>query len=185
MKIAAVVLAAGAGTRLGGIAKALLPRGDRSFLQCILETAHANDAIVVVGPPFGEAVAAHARGLGARVVVNPEPSRGMATSINAGFAAVGDADAAWLWPVDHPDVRVSTLAALRTALGTCAVARPVYGGRGGHPPLVARVLFPALATCTNAREVIAAADRVDVEVDDLGTIADVDDRADLASGSVR
>ena len=174
MKVGAVIVAAGAGTRMGGVAKALLRRGERTFLQCIVDTAAADDVVVVVGPPFGEAVAAHARELGARVVVNAEPGRGMGSSIALGFGALGAVDAAWLWPVDHPDVTAATLVALRGALGSHEVAQPRHRGRGGHPPLVAARLFAALAECTNARDVIGAADVVRVEVDDPGTVEDVD-----------
>ena len=173
MKTVCVVLAAGAGTRMGGVAKALLRRGDRTFLQCIVETALANEVVVVVGPPYGDAVAAHARELGARVAVNEDPSRGMSSSINLGFANL-DSDAAWLWPVDHPDVRASTLHALIAEVGAREIARPVCDGRGGHPPLIRRAVFDRLARCENARDVINAADVVNVEVDDRGTIEDVD-----------
>jgi molybdenum cofactor cytidylyltransferase len=173
MKITCVVLAAGAGTRMGGVAKALLRRGEQTFLQRILETALADDVVVVVGPPYGDAVAAHARELGARVVVNADPSRGMSSSINLGFANL-DADAAWLWPVDHPDVDGSTLRALVAAIGAHDIARPSCDGRGGHPPLIKRAVFAQLVTCENAREVINAADVINVEVEDRGTIEDVD-----------
>src|SRR5438045_940381 len=123
---------------MGGVAKALLRRGDLTFLARIVATAGV-EAVVVVGPPFADAVAAHARELGAHVVINPDPDRGMSSSINAGFAALGpDVDAAWLWPVDHPDVASATLRLLVDALGDHAVARPVCDGRGGHPPLVRR-----------------------------------------------
>jgi CTP:molybdopterin cytidylyltransferase MocA len=191
---AAVVLAAGAGRRLGGVAKALLrgtsdfgPRtSDQTFLASIVEHARAvgtEQVIVVVGPPHGEAVAAHATGLGARVVVNPAPERGMASSIALGFAALGAGEAAWLWPVDHPAVAVATLRALVAALGVHDAARPVVAGRGGHPPLVARALWPRLAGCADlaggARAVLGAADVIDVPVDDAGCIRDVDTRADL------
>src|SRR5689334_21438271 len=93
MRIGAVILAAGAGTRMGGVAKALLRRGERTFLETIVAFARdaavdAGDVVVVVGPPFGDAVAAHARELGARVVVNDDPTRGMSSSINVGFAAL-------------------------------------------------------------------------------------------------
>lgn len=174
MTDAVVVLAAGAGKRMGGVAKALLRRGERTFLASILETARAQTAIVVVGPPFGDAVAAHARALGATVVLNADPARGMSSSINLGFAALAGVETAWLWPVDHPDVTRATLDALATALGTHAVARPVCAGRGGHPPLVRRALFAELARCAIARDVINAADRIDVAVEDRGTIEDVD-----------
>ena len=81
MKLGAVILAAGAGTRLGGVAKALIAARDgRSFLSCVLDVARdvgVADALVVVGPPHEQLVAAHAHELGARTVRNPEPERGM------------------------------------------------------------------------------------------------------------
>jgi CTP:molybdopterin cytidylyltransferase MocA len=189
MKVGAVILAAGAGMRLGGVAKALLAAKDgRSFLSCIIETARdvgLADAVVVVGPPHDVLVAAHARELGARVVRNAEPERGMASSISIGFTALGESecDAAWLWPVDHPDVSAATLRALLAALGGHDAARPVMSGHGGHPPLIARALFARLADCADldggARTVLAAARTIDVTVDDTGCVRDVDTAADL------
>ena len=190
--IAAVILAAGEGRRLGGVAKALLPHPAGSYLAAIAATARAVglvDAVVVVGPPFGDEVAAHARQLGLRVRVNPAPARGMASSVALGFAAIagGPAAAAWLWPVDHPAVRAATLrrliAALEDAAGAGAeVARPCHRGRGGHPPLIVRALWPALAACAGradgARGVLRAARVAAVEVDDPGVIHDVDTPAD-------
>jgi CTP:molybdopterin cytidylyltransferase MocA len=80
--------------------------------------------------------------------------------------------------VDHPDVSAATLRALVAALGDREVARPVVAGRGGHPPLVARAVWPRLVGAANApggaRPVLAAADRVDVALDDAGCIVDVD-----------
>jgi len=180
-----VVLAAGAGTRLGGVAKALLVYDGATFLARILGTVRelAGDAIVVVGPPFGEEVARHARELGAQVVINPEPMRGMASSIALGFAALreGAGDAGWLWPVDLPAVTAATLRTLIAAIGSHAAARPTYQGRGGHPPLVARSLWGELAGCaqSSARVVLAAADTVDVAVDDPGSVRDIDTLVEL------
>ena len=178
---AAVVLAAGAGTRLGGVAKALLRSNDRTFLEHIVDRARGDDPIiVVVGPPFGDAVAEHARSLGAQIVGNPDPSRGMASSIALGFAALASstADHAWLWPVDHPFVTRHTLEALERELGVHDVARPVYQGRGGHPPLIRRARWQDLASCDQieggARAVISKLDVVDVVVDDPGVVRDVD-----------
>ncbi|MEJ7599266.1 MAG: NTP transferase domain-containing protein [Kofleriaceae bacterium] len=148
MKLGLVMLAAGEGSRLGGAAKALLPIGDTTFLGRILDLARAAnlvDAVIVVGPPHGTVVALQAQQLGMRVVVNEEPKRGMASSVALGFAAIaeGDAEAAWLWPVDHPSVELTTLEQLLAALGTHAVARPQFEGRGGHPPLIARGMVSA------------------------------------------
>lgn len=178
---AAVVLAAGSGTRLGGVAKALLRSNNCTFLEHIVDRVRAEPVILVVGPPFGVDVAEHAKSLGdIRVIVNPDPARGMASSIALGFAALHDltADAAWLWPVDHPFVTRATLDALEAALGEHDVARPVYRGRGGHPPLIRRARWQDLAACDQidggARAVISKLDVVDVVVDDPGVVRDVD-----------
>ncbi len=181
----AVVLAAGAGRRLGGVAKALLRDGGASFLERVITTAGGAgvapvDVVVVVGPPFAAAVSAEARRLGATVSFNPTPERGMASSVALGFAAHA-ADVAitmaLLWPVDHPRVALATLTALRAH----GEGVPAYRGRGGHPPLVPRRLFGALAGCADAvggaRDVLGALDRI--AVDDAAVVTDVDDAGDL------
>ena len=201
-KLGAVILAAGSGTRMGGAAKALLPyagggggragggAAGRTYLEAIVATARAvglADGVVVIGPPYGDAVAGHARALGLRVAVNGEPARGMASSVAIGFAAIadGDADAAWLWPVDHPDVRTDSLARLAEALAGHEVAQPRFEGRGGHPPLIAREVWPRLVGCAampgGARAVLAGADAVAVELDDHGVVRDVDTPEDAAA----
>ena len=187
MKLGLVILAAGEGSRLGGAAKALLPIGDTHFLGRILDTARAVDvvdAVIVVGPPHGTVIALAAQQLGVRVVVNDEPKRGMASSVALGFEAIGEGDthAAWLWPVDHPSVEPATLDQLIAALGTHAVARPQFAGRGGHPPLIVRAAWAALASCDErpegARSVLAELDVVTVAVADPGVVQDVDTPAD-------
>lgn len=176
------MLAAGAGRRLGGVAKALLRDADTTFLARIVATAAtagvaARDVMVVVAAPFGEAVAAEARRLGTAVAVNPAPERGMASSVAIGFAALDAAvDAAFLWPVDHPRVAAATLATL-IAHGEGV---PSYRERGGHPPLVPRRLFASLASCTDrpagARDIVRELPRI--AVDDAGVTADIDVPAD-------
>ncbi len=193
MKLGAVILAAGAGSRLGGVAKALLPSQGTSFLGRIATTARVvglEQAIVVVGPPHGEHVVEEAHRHGLEVVVNAEPARGMASSIALGFARLRlDLDAAWLWPVDHPGVRADTLRALIAGLGSHQVARPVvvHNGvpRGGHPPLIVRSIWPTLAGCDTisggARSVIATSDAVSIEVDDQAVVRDIDTAEDRAN----
>jgi len=196
---AAVIVAAGAGRRLGGVAKALLPYRGTTYLATIAATARAVglvDAVVVVGEPFGDDVAAHARQLGLRVRVNPAPGRGMASSVALGFAAIANnpAQTAWLWPVDHPAVMESTLRQLVDAFaasgaledlpsGGPIVVQPRHAGRGGHPPLCSRALWPKLALCAGepdgARGVLRAARLVAVDVDDPGVVHDIDTPADL------
>lgn len=196
MTVGAVILAAGAGARLGGVAKALEPIDGTTFLAAIVGAARAHDPrgpiVVVVGAPFADVVAPAARALGALVATNPVPARGMASSIACGFGALAAAAdraviAAWLWPVDHPRVTAATLARLAAALPARdhAVVRPRFGGQGGHPPLVGRGRWDALAACggapEGARAVLRGEDTLDVEVDDPGVVRDVDTPADRAA----
>lgn len=185
--IGAVVLAAGAGRRMGGVAKALLrtPRGE-SYLATIVACAAearvtARDVVVVIGPPYGEAVAGEVARLGGEVVRNPAPERGMMSSVALGFAAMAahaQVDAALLWPVDHPAVSPATLRILIER----GEGVPAREGRGGHPPLVPRRLFAALAggaeVAGGARTILRELPRI--AVDDRGVIADVDQPADAA-----
>ena len=189
MRLGAVILAAGAGTRLGGLAKALLRTDDETYLARIARIARlagTSKFVTVVGRPHGHQVGDAARALELDVVVNPLPERGMATSIALGFAAIShyDLDAAWLWPVDHPNVELRTLEALAASLGANEVAQPRYDSRGGHPPLIARSLWAKLAACGNlpngARDVISGASVVRVAVDDRAVIRDIDTPNDLA-----
>jgi CTP:molybdopterin cytidylyltransferase MocA len=195
---ALVVLAAGAGRRLGGVAKALLPVGGQSYLARIAATARAAgvvDGVVVVAPPYGAEVAVEARRLGLSVVENPRPELGMASSIELGFAwaqAHAELAAALLWPCDHPVVKEETVRALLAAgladvdAGASAEAGPdavipTVSGRGGHPALILRRLFSSLARCAalpeGARTVLRAAATHRLEVSDLGCVSDVDDPA--------
>ena len=189
---AVVMLAAGAGRRLGGVAKALLPVGPGTLLDRALASAAEVDiapaqVVVVVGAPFGDAVAAVARARGAAVVVNPAPDRGMASSIAVGFAALAAAPAtitgALLWPIDHGLVAPATLRTLLAAVTTHAAVAPRYLDRGGHPVWIARRAWPALAACGDidggARAVMRGWDRGWLAVDDPAVVLDLDEPADL------
>jgi CTP:molybdopterin cytidylyltransferase MocA len=190
---------------MGGVAKALLVGKDgRTFLQRIVETAREVGVacpVVVIARPFAAEVGPVIDRLGAASIVNPEPERGMGSSVATGFGALQEIlaraedmrpgrsgafsgiESAWLWPVDHPDVSVDTLRRLISALMNHEAARPVYEGRGGHPPLIAKSLFAQLSACADldggARTVLAAADTVNVPVDDRGCVRDVDTVLDL------
>ena len=191
-EVVLVIVAAGAGRRLGGVAKALLPAEGETFLAAIAATAAgggAGRAVVVIGPPHGERVAIEARRLGLELTHNPDPDRGMSSSVAIGFAHAlerfGDAGAALLWPVDHARVAQVTVARLAAEAQADRVVIPTWRGRGGHPTAFGRALWPQLAGCASlprgARSVLEQhADHVvRTEVDDPGVRADVDRAADL------
>ncbi len=182
----AVVLAAGRGARLGGVAKALLAIEGESFLARIARAVDG-DALVVVGPPHGEAVAAEAARLGLPVAWNPAPERGMASSVSTGFAALRDRgdDAALLWPVDVARVAPATVSQVALAAAADLIAVPTWQERGGHPSAFGRAVWPELVAClalpAGALSVLhrdpARVRRI--PVDDPGILADVDHPGDL------
>lgn len=185
--IVAVVLAAGASTRMGQ-PKALLTAADgRRFVDVIAATARAGGCggvIAVVGPPHGEAIR-RALGSGVATAWNPQPERGMLSSVQAGLAALpATATAMLVWPVDIPFVAAATVRALLDAAPGRIIV-PMHNKRGGHPVRLPRRLFGELATLEAARGLkgLLDAHAADVErlaVADRAVLVDVDTPDDYA-----
>jgi CTP:molybdopterin cytidylyltransferase MocA len=193
MDAVAVVLAAGAGRRMGGCAKAalLLPDG-RTLLAAIAASARAGGCrrvVVVVGRPYGEQTRAAALAAGVtEIVENPAPDRGMSSSLAVALDHLdpGAVDVALAWPADHALVRASTvMAVLRAARRDRIVVPTGAHGRGGHPTAFGAALWPELrdaaAVADGARAVVRAdgARVVRVAVADPGAFFDLDTPDDL------
>jgi molybdenum cofactor cytidylyltransferase len=187
--VPAIILAAGASTRMGR-PKALLPCGNRTFVRAILETLRdggiANAAVVIRPGDTAIADEIAATGTG-RAVINPHAERGQLTSLIAGLDAVDGAgiDAVLVTLVDIPLIRPATVSTLcaRAAASSATVLRAVHRGRHGHPVIFKRSLFDALRAAdpqVGAKEVVRAAAVEDVEVDDPGVAEDVDTPDDYA-----
>jgi CTP:molybdopterin cytidylyltransferase MocA len=187
----AVVLAAGASSRMGEV-KALLPAGNgRSFVGAIGEAARAGGCggvLVVVGPPHGDAVR-RALPPGASAALNPRPERGMLSSVQAGLAALPmTTSAALIWPVDVPFVAAATVRRILDATPGKIIV-PVHNNRGrargGHPLRLPRAFFGQVQTMDlelglkGLLEAQAAAvERL--TVDDANVLVDVDTPEDYA-----
>lgn len=198
-EVVLVVLAAGAGRRLGGVAKALLrapgPGGPAgaSFLARVAALGRAGGAaggLVVVGPPHGDAIRAEAEKLNLSVIDNPAAlESGMAGSVARGFAGAARlfprARAALLWPVDHARVGPETLARLVAEARADRIVVPVHGGRGGHPTAVGRHIWSEMAGCADLPAGALSVVRADpgrvvrIDAGDAGVVADVDRPEDL------
>jgi CTP:molybdopterin cytidylyltransferase MocA len=183
MTVAVVILAGGAGRRLGGVNKAglLLPDG-RTHLAAILATAAeagCGPVVVVAAAPHGDAVRALA---GATPVVwNARPERGMLSSLVCGLEALGPAAlGALAWPVDHARVGASAVRAVLAAADAERAVVPTFAGRGGHPTFFGRALWAELAAAVDgeggARAVLGRvpARVTRVPVGDEGVVLDVD-----------
>jgi molybdenum cofactor cytidylyltransferase len=118
------------------------------------------------------------------VVVNPDPDRGMLSSIQTGLAAA-DGDPILILPGDMPFVRAATVAAVLEAYRRePGFIVPVRHARSGHPialpgSLRSAVLAASPATSLNAVIKSQRLVRREIPVDDGGVLHDVDTPADL------
>jgi len=181
--IPAVVPAAGRSLRMG-TPKALLDAHGQTFLARILTSLREGDAdplLVVVRDP-SDAIAEEARGHGAQVVLNPDPSRGPVSSLQAGIRNLTpEAPAVFFAPVDHPLFSPETVRALSEAFARtrAPLVVPAFEGWRGHPVLFGRALFPELLEedlPEGARTVVRRYlnQRLQLPVEDSGILADID-----------
>jgi len=184
-RIAAVVLAAGRSTRMGGPNKLLAEIRGRPLVRIVVEEALASLAkpvIVVVGHQRGEVEKALAS-LPVQFIHNPDFAQGLGTSLKAGIAAVpADADGAIVCLADMPQVDASLLNRLIAAFDPdrgALIAMPTVEGRRGNPVLWSRRFFPDLMAIegdVGARNLIARYGEavVEVPVTGKGALVDVD-----------
>jgi molybdenum cofactor cytidylyltransferase len=152
MTVAAIVLAAGASSRMGSPKPLLEIRGE-TFLGCLLRTLAAVDGVgarVAVLGHQSARVRRSVRFAGARPVTCRGWRRGMLASLRCGILAALEEDpglaAVLVCHVDQPLLRAGTharlLRAFRDGQGDVLVA--TYLGRRGHPVLLSRAFLDRL-----------------------------------------
>ena len=188
--VSGLLLAAGAGRRMGG-PKALVELDGEPLVRRgvrLLDGGGCAPVVVVVG-----AAADRVRPLceGARVVEAADWATGMAASLRAGLAAV-DGDACVVALVDQPGVTAAAVERLRAAHRDGArAAVATYAGRPRNPVLLDRSVWADVAGCATgdegARPWLRAHPALVVHVDctDVGTPDDVDTPQDLAALAAR
>ena len=190
---AAVILAAGASTRMGR-PKALLQWGGRPFVAHAIALARAagcEPVVVVEGacvlPP--EVVA------GAIVARNLEWSRGPLSSLQTGLAVAlqpPEVAAVLVLTVDRPHLRAQTVIELVAAARDGAeIWQPEHDGVRGHPlvyPRAAAAALGALPPTASARELLRAPPWRDLRrtlgVDDPAVTANLDTPEDLRRAGI-
>ncbi|MEJ2856582.1 MULTISPECIES: nucleotidyltransferase family protein [unclassified Saccharothrix] len=185
MRVAGLLLAAGAGRRFGR-PKALVSHGGALWVDstlAVLRDAGCAPLVVVLGARAGE-VRARAGLDGAVVVVNGEWASGMGSSLRAGLAALdASADAVVVLPVDTPGVTVAAVRRFVDLAAPAALARAVYDGAPGHPVLLGRDHWAGVSASAGgdagARDYLREQRAVSVPCDDVADGRDVDRPEDL------
>jgi len=181
--LAGLLLAAGAGRRLGQ-PKALVDTGSGPWVLTTLSVMAGCDQIIVVvgaqAEQVSELLPASVTG-----VTNADFATGMASSLRLGIETIQctDAIAALVMLVDLPDVTRAVLDRLALQLWAAPVvtgvlARAAYQGRPGHPVLIGRDHFAGVIASAvgddGGRRYLAGHDVRLVECGDIGGARDVD-----------
>jgi len=188
-RVAALVLAAGSGTRMGPGNKVLRDVGGVPMLRRAVNAALASrcsSVRVVTGFGADEATACLA-GLDVDFSHNPDFLTGMASSLRCGLAALpDDADAVVVLLADMPFIHGGHIDRLIAAFDPQQpkIVVPMKAGRRGNPILWPRAFFAEMQAVegdVGARDVLRRhADRIEaVAFDDDAIFADVDTPAAL------
>jgi CTP:molybdopterin cytidylyltransferase MocA len=179
-----LVLAAGAGTRFGGV-KQLAPFRGRPLVEHALAAMGVApvDRVVVVLGAYADEVQAAVPMHGAESVVVADWREGVSASLRAGIETLTDCEAVVVTLGDQPLLSPGAIARVVQARGAAAAVRATYEGVPGHPVLFHRALFERLRALAGDRGAAAVLRHVtvkEVTCDGVGSPVDVDTRAGLA-----
>jgi CTP:molybdopterin cytidylyltransferase MocA len=186
VSVAGLLLAAGAGRRFG-MPKALVRHQGKLFVEHAADVLHDGGCspVVVVLGALADDVRTTAALSGSSLVDNPDWGSGMGSSLRVGLAALGGSDAAAVvvLPVDTPGVTAEAVRRFVAMASPSVLARATYGGAPGHPVLIGRERWGAVAELADgdagARHYLTQHDVAVVPCEDVAEGSDVDRPEDL------
>lgn len=192
MNAAAVVLAAGRGSRMKGEHKLLAELHEKPVVRHAVEAALASTArpVIVVTGHESERVTEALKGLNVEIVHNPRHADGLSSSVKLGISVVPlDCVAAAILLADMPGVSPRLIDSLLFALNPergRLIAVPTRNGQRGNPVAWSRRLFGELLGLEGDRGARHLIDThreavVEVPADDDGIFLDIDTEEALAA----
>lgn len=178
VSVAGAVLAAGSGTRMGGPKAELVVDGARLLDRAIgaLRDGGCEPVLAVVR--------AGTYATDVTTVVNPDPARGMRSSLALAVEAAAEADALAVILVDMPGVSADAISTVIEAWRPGRIARARFGQRPGHPIVMGLELWREAVRLAEpdggARVLINSRPELVDDVHVTGDPADLDTPQDLA-----
>jgi molybdenum cofactor cytidylyltransferase len=175
--IGAIILAAGASTRLGHPKQTIFFRRETLLDRAvrIAREAGASETIVVLGA-FASEIRKACRLKGCTVVENPNWMNGMGTSIRRGIQSLQKVQGTLILTCDMPAV---TTAHLQLLMASGKLAASLYDGKRGVPAYFPGTMFDALLHLEDNRgagHLLSSADTIELPNGEL----DVDTAEDLS-----
>lgn len=191
MRVAAIVIAAGRGSRFaeadpGAPPKIMTLIDGMPMVRRTVESLVAGGVdrtIVVVSKELATTVARALSGMAVTCVVNPDPDQGMFSSIQCGMVAAVEVGTCVVMPGDMPFVQPATVAQLLAAARINGrTVLPRLDGHPGHPVVCAQSLrVRILGAPSGARldQLLSQEEVCFVDVTDPGVRRDVDRPTDI------
>ncbi|MBV5298329.1 MAG: nucleotidyltransferase family protein [Rhodoferax sp.] len=190
LRIGAVLLAAGEGVRMGGVAKSLIRLQGVPLInrQLIALSGAGVDEVVVVTGHARDAVEAQVQSFPVTLAYNPDYTSGQQSSVRVGLGALsGNFDAVFIVLADQPLIGAADLTELIAAFKkrpSGHVLVPVVNGQRGNPIVLdatARADILASGTNMGCRHLIERQPELVCVHETLNTrfITDLDTQEDL------
>ena len=188
--VAAILLAAGRGTRFGDELKLLAQIGGKALVRHAAEAAVGSlvDPVIVVTGYRSNEVEAALHGLPVQILYNPLFAQGLSTSLKAGFSALPPTtQAAVILLGDMPFVKADLIDALVAEWresGEPAALVPTLNGRRGNPVVLSRgvqAVIKGLSGDVGAGSLLREkSDVLEWPTKDPAVAQDIDTREELA-----
>jgi len=183
MKIACIILAAGAAVRFGG-GKLAASLDGQPVIEYILGNIRDADFSRCVIVAANEEMLATSRNYGIDGVVNDRPELGVSRSIRMGLEGLTDTDACMFCVADQPLLKRETLTGMLDAYAPGTILMVSHNGQSGNPVIYPASLYNELSNLTGEESGKTVACRHEdllrlFHVTDASQLADIDTREDL------